>query len=189
MAPRQTVAKKRQVARKVTFGGAPSLDNYFARKDGGVDWLMWSKEAAVLTEKYWKTVDTLVMGRKTYEVGLKMTKGKGNPYAGMKAYVFSRSLKPGKLRDVEIISTDAVKFVRQLKKQPGQDICVLGGGELAHALFETNLIDEIGFNIHPVLLGSGVPLFHKMKRQVDLELIDCQEFKNGCVFVSYRVKH
>ena len=173
--------------RKVTFGGAPSLDNFFAREDGGVDWLMWSDEAAELMGDYWKTIDTVVMGRKTYEAALEMTKGKGNPYPGIKSYVFSRTLKPRK-RPVEIVSSDAVKFVRKLKKEAGKDICVMGGGELAHSLLEAGLIDEIGFNIHPVLLGSGVPLFYPMKRQIDLELLDCRRFKNGCVYVMYRVK-
>lgn len=107
----------------------------------------------------------------------------------MKCYVFSRTLKPRKGDLAEIVSTDAVKFVRKLKKQVGKDICVMGGGELAHSLFEAKLIDEIGFNIQPVLLGAGIPLFHPMKRQIDLELLDCQRFKNGCVSVTYRVKY
>jgi dihydrofolate reductase len=51
--------------RKVTFGGANSLDNYFARKDDAVDWLMWSDEAAAYMAEFWKTIDTVVMGRKT----------------------------------------------------------------------------------------------------------------------------
>lgn len=173
--------------RKVTFGGAPSLDNYFAREDGGVDWLMWSDEASELMGDYWKTIDTVVMGRKTYEAALEMTKGKSNPYPGIKSYVFSRTLKPRK-KPVEIISSDAVEFVRKLKERAGKDICVMGGGELAHSLLEAGLIDEIGFNIHPVLLGSGVPLFFPMKRQIDLELLDCRRFQNGCVYVMYRVR-
>ena len=118
-----------------------------------------------------------------------MTKGQSNPYPGIKSYVFSRTLKATKREPVEIISSDAVKFVRKLKKQAGKDICVMGGGKLAHSLFEAGLIDEVGFNIHPVLLGSGVPLFYPMKRQIDLELLDCKRFKNGCVCVTYRVKN
>ncbi len=174
--------------RKVTFGGAPSLDNYFAREDGAVDWLMWSDEATEIMGDYWETIDTIVMGRKTYEAALEMTKGgKTNPYPGIKSYVFSRTLKARK-KPIEIVSGDAVEFVRKLKKQAGKDICVMGGGELAHSLLEAGLIDEIGFNIHPVLLGSGIPLFYSMKRQVDLELLDCRRFKNGCVYVLYRVK-
>ncbi|HEY0320443.1 MAG TPA: dihydrofolate reductase family protein [Pyrinomonadaceae bacterium] len=175
--------------RKVTFGGANSLDNYFARLDDSVDWLMGSKEAYAVMADYWKTIDTIVMGRKTYEVGLKLSKGKSNPYLGIKSYVFSRTLKKARDKSVEIISTDAAEFVRELKTREGKDICVMGGGLLAKSLFEADLIDEIGFNIHPVLLGQGIPLFHEMNHQINLELLDCKPFKNGCVYVSYRVKH
>ena len=175
--------------RKVTFGGANSLDNYIARKDDAVDWLMWGDEAASVMMEYWKTIDTILMGRKTYEVALRQTKGKSNPYPDIKSYVFSRTLKKSKDKSVTIVSEDAAGFVRKLKSEEGKDICVMGGGEFAKTLFEANLIDEIGFNIHPVLLGSGIPLFHEMKRQINLELLDCKTFKNGCVLVTYRVKH
>lgn len=63
----------------------------------------------------------------------------------------------------------------------------MGGGDLAKTLFEAAVIDEIGFNIHPVLLGSGIPLFHAISRQINLELIECRPFKNGCIYVKYRV--
>ena len=175
--------------RKVTFGGANSLDNYFARLDHSVDWLMWTKEVADITSKFWKTVDTILMGRKTYEVALKQSKGKSNPYPHIKSYVFSRTLKPGKVNGVEIVSSDAAEFVRELKNQEGKDICLMGGGDFAKTLFEADLIDELGFNIHPVLLGTGIPLFYEMSRQIDLELIECQTLANGCVVVSYKVKH
>jgi len=177
--------------RKVTFGGANSLDNYFARKDDSVDWLMWGKEAASVMTDFWKTIDTVVMGRRTYEVALSMGTG-GGAYPGVKNYVFSRTMKQGpkkKVKNVEIISEDAAEFVRKLKGQEGKDICVMGGGLLAKSLFEADLIDEIGFNIHPVLLGSGIPVFHEMNHQIDLELIDFKAFKNGTLLVSYRVKH
>ena len=173
--------------RKVTFGGANSLDNFLARKDDAVDWLLWCDEAGAVMSAYWKTIDTILMGRKTYEVALRGSKGK-SPYPGMKSYVFSKTLKPDSHRDVTIVSTDAAEFVRHLKSQPGKDICLMGGGELANSLFAAGLIDEIGLNIHPVLLGSGVPLFHAMSRQINLELLESNTFKNGCVCVRYRVK-
>jgi dihydrofolate reductase len=65
----------------------------------------------------------------------------------------------------------------------------MGGGKLAKSLLEADLIDELGFNVHPVLLGSGIPLFYEMSRQIDLELLSCQELSNGCVVLMYRVKH
>lgn len=175
--------------RKVTFGCANSLDNFIARKNHAVDWLMWSDETASVVSDFWKKIDTVVMGRKTYEVALKQTKGSANPYPDVKSYIFSRTLKEGERDGVEVISEDAGQFVRKLKKRRGKEICVMGGGELAKPLLEAKLIDEIGFNIHPVLLGSGIPLFHEMKRQINLELLESQVFKNGCVYVLYRVKH
>ena len=180
--------------RKVVFGGANSLDNYFARKDDAVDWLMWTDEVARIMSDYWKTFDTVVMGRRPYEVAMR-SGSNGAAYPGMKNYVFSRTMKKGEKgkkggkKGVEIVSEDAAEFVGALKQQEGKDICVMGGGLLAKSLFEAELIDEIGFNIHPVLLGSGIPLFHEMKRQIDLELLDCKTLKNGCVLVTYRVKH
>ena len=171
--------------RKVTFGGSNSLDNFFARKDDSVDWLLWDKEVGSIMKEFWKTIDTVVMGRRTYEVAMK---GGTAAYPRVKTYVFSRTLKKSSHKGIEIISEDAAEFVRKLKNQKGKDICVMGGGLLARSLFEANLIDEIGFNIHPVLLGSGIPLFHEMTHQIDLELLDCKILSNGCIVVTYRVK-
>lgn len=172
--------------RHVTFGVANSLDNFIARKDHAVDWLLWGKEVASITAAYWKTIDTVVMGRKTYEVAAKMGT---TAYPGVKNYVFSRTMQESPDERVEIVSGDPAGFVRTLKRRKGKGICVMGGGELANALFEADVIDEVGFNIHPVLLGSGIPLFLPMTRQVNLELLECKPFTNGCVFVRYRVKH
>jgi len=178
--------------RKVVFGGANSLDNFIARPDGEVDWLLWSDETTELMKDFWPRFDTIVMGRKTYDIALQMApKGKKakNPYGDLATYVFSRTLKAEKHNGVEIINGDPGTFIRSLKEQDGKDICIMGGGDLARTLFEAGVIDEIGFNIHPVLLGSGVPLFHSMSRQIDLELLECRPFKNGCVYVLYKVKN
>jgi dihydrofolate reductase len=174
--------------RKVTFGGANSLDNFLARLDHAVDWLLWGEEAAAVMTDYWKTVDTVLMGRKTYEVAVRSGQG-GGSYPGMKTFVFSRTLPEGSHEGVTVVRQDVAEFVRDLKEQDGKDICLMGGGELARPLFEAGLIDEIGFNIQPVLLGSGIPLFHTMNRQTNLELLECRAFKNGCVYITYRVKH
>jgi len=183
--------------RKVTLGLANSLDNYIARKDGGYDWIHWSKEVAEISTKFMKMVDALLIGRKTYEAMLKQGQ---TSYPGAKNYVFTRSKK--KLaalqktlaarkktdQNLELVSADAAKFVRDLKRRQGKGIVIFGGGELAKSLFEVDLIDEVVLNIHPVLLGSGIPLFHEMKRQINLDLIDCKLLKGGYLAVSYRVK-
>lgn len=177
--------------RKVTFGGACSLDNYFAREDGGMDWLLWCDEVMEITSEYWPKVDCILMGRKTYEVAMEDLGGgeNGNADKGITTYIFSRTLDPKSIKGAEVISENAGEFVRQLKAKEGKEICVMGGGELANSLLIAGVIDEIGFNVHPVLLGSGVPLFHGMTNQVDLELVECKPFKNGCVYLLYRVKN
>ena len=173
--------------RKVIFGGANSLDNFIARKDDEVDWLIWSKEVPEIMKEMWKTIDTMVMGRKTYEVSVRM--GAGGGQAGVKTYVFSRTIKKRNSKKLFFVAEDAAEFVRRLKEEEGKDILVMGGGVLAKSLFEADLIDEIGFNIHPVLLGSGIPLFYEMSRQIDLELKECRQLSGGCVLLTYNVKH
>jgi dihydrofolate reductase len=171
--------------RTVTYGGAVSLDGYLARPDHAVDWLLWCDEAAAVTTDYWATVDTVLMGRKTYEAAVR--KGMAGGYPGVATHVFSRTLV-GDPAGVTVVRDDAAGFVRGLKEQDGKGICLMGGGELAGLLFAAGLIDEVGLNVHPVLLGSGVPAFPPSFRQTDLELKECQPFRNGCVYVTYRVR-
>ncbi len=173
--------------RTVVFGGANSLNNYFARKDDAVDWLLWSDEVGEFMADYWTRFDTVLMGRRTYEVAKRS--GGGAFYPGMTTYVFSHTLNKKDHPKVKIVSDDVVPFVQKLKQEEGKDICLMGGGLLARPLFEADLIDEVGFNIHPVILGSGIPIFHEISRQIDLELLECRQFKTGCVLVIYRVKH
>ena len=174
--------------RKVRFGGAISLDNFIARTDDAVDWLLFSKEVGQIMKDMWANIDTMVMGRKTYEVAQRM--GGGGDYPGVTTYVFSRTLKQPNTKSVTFVADDAAAFVRQLKEdKEGKDILVMGGGILAQSLFEADLIDELGFNIQPVLLGSGIPLFYEMSRQIDLELKECRQLSKGCVYLTYKVKH
>ena len=143
--------------RKLTLGLANSLDNYISRQDGGPDWLYWDDEIAKLSAKFMKTVDAILIGRKTYEVMLGFDQA---AYPGARNYVFSRTMKKSPSKQVEIVSA-----------------------------FNADLINEVVLNIHPVLLGSGIPLFHEMERQIDLELLNSQTNKKGNLIVSYRVKH
>ena len=167
--------------RTVTYGAAISLDGFMARNDHSVDWLQWSDDVAAISGEYWKTIDTVLMGRKTYEAA------GPSGYPGVKNYVFSRSLTASPHPNVELVADDAAAFVRDLKEQPGKGICVMGGGVLARTLLDAGLIDEIGANIHPVVLGSGIPLFPESLRQIDLQLVESRSIKHGCVYVRYRV--
>ena len=172
--------------RKVTYGGACSADGYITGADEAIDWLRWSDDSAKLSAESFKGVDTMLVGRKTFEVGQRM--GGGPKLKGVKTYVFSRTL--GRLpdgADGELVSEDVAEFVRRLKAEPGGDLIVMGGGEIGTALIDAGLVNEVGFSIHPVLLGGGTRAFAELSRRVELELIEARTIAEGCVFVRWRV--
>lgn len=170
--------------RKVTYGGANSADNFIAGPGEAIDWLHMTKDVQDIIRESWKGVDTMLMGRKTWEFGQKMGGGPAMP--GIRSYVFSRTMTEAPA-GAELVSGEAVEFVRALKAQPGGGIIVMGGGELGTALIEGGVVDEIGINIHPLLLGGGTPLFREMSRRVELELIETRAIAEGCVLVRWRV--
>jgi dihydrofolate reductase len=183
--------------RTVTYGGACSLDGFITAADGSVDWLHFSRDVEDAIGKYWATIDTLVMGRKTWAgapaaagaaEGSEGGSGAGPSTSGITTYVFSRTLKRISQRGVHLVSGNAGEFVRELKAKRGKGICVMGGSNLAQSLFEADVIDEVGLNIHPVLLGSGTPLFLDAGRRIHLELLENRTIDGGCVLATYRVK-
>src|SRR5688572_419984 len=173
--------------RTVTYGAACSLDGFIAPPDGSMDWLHWSKDVQEIMSTYWATIDTMLMGRKTWEVATAGGGGGGGGgMGGITTYVFSRTLTSVG-HGAHLVRDDAGEFVRQLKEQPGKGICVMGGGELAQSLFAAGVIDEVGLNVHPVLLGSGVPFFRDAGRRIGLELAESRVIDGGCVLSTYRV--
>jgi dihydrofolate reductase len=185
--------------RTVTYGGAVSLDGFLAGVDGSLDWLHFSKDVQKVMTDYWNDVDTVLMGRKTYEVSVAQSRSSAKKAAkakstkrkepAMRTYVFSRTLKSIGDPNVKLVTTDAVDFVRDLKGRPGKQICLMGGGELAQALLAADLVDEIGLNIHPILLGSGIPTFREPGHRVKLTLTECRQLDGGCILASYKVLH
>lgn len=185
--------------RMVTYGGAVSLDGFLAGVDGAIDWLHFSKDVQDVMTKFWKDVDTILMGRKTYDfavssgreasTGKKRTKDKSRNEPAVRTYVFSRTLQSIDEPGVELVKGDAVEFVRGLKCRPGKDIYLTGGGELAQSLLAAGLVDRIGLNIHPILLGSGIPTFRDPGHRVKLMIEECRPLEGGCILVNYVVVH
>lgn len=173
--------------RMVTYGAACSLDGFITGPDENIDWLHHSADANDIMRRYWKQVDTIIMGRKTYDFSL--TLGGAPEMPGIKAtYVFSRTRRTIDTPGMQLVSSDPAEFVRHLKTRPGKGICLLGGGELAQSLIAAGVVDEIGINVHPLLLGSGTPLFRDAGHRVRLELTENRTIDGGCVFMSYRVR-
>jgi dihydrofolate reductase len=168
--------------RKVILEAAISLDGYIARPDGSVDFLLMPKGFSMAA--FFKSVDTALMGRKTYDVALRMSGGKYNSY-GLATYVFSRSLLPGE-RDGVIFTNDPPKKVSEsLRERKGKHIFLMGGGELAREFLCEDLVDEIHLGIMPVVLGEGIPLFPAGFPQRDFALIEHKSYPPGIVRLEY----
>jgi len=135
----------------------------------------------------------MLMGRKTFEAGQKL--GGGPKMKGVTTYVFSRSWDEDELRTrllpgqpvPELVADDAADFVRRLKGDSGGQILVMGGGEIGTALLEAGLVDEIGFSVHPVLLGGGTPAFGPMQGRVELALMETRAIEGDCLMMRYLV--
>jgi dihydrofolate reductase len=176
--------------RKVILYTAASLDNYIATTDGGVDWLD-DPEFALPDEDYgygdfYKTIDTTLMGNKTYRFIL--DQDVPFPYPDKKNYVFSRSRTNQDTEFVEFIHDDITGFVRRLKQTRGADIWLVGGGQINAWLLNDDLIDEIILTVVPVILGDGIPLFHGRSKAFKFDLRDCRQFNSGLVQLALEKK-
>src|SRR5882762_4885820 len=122
--------------RNVVLGLGVSLDGYVARPDGAVDFLFMPKDYSMAP--FFATVDSAIMGRKTLDAGLKMSGG-SLPHSNMPRYVFSKSKPPGERNGVIFVDETPASFIRKLRKRPGKDIWLMGGGELARAFLNADL--------------------------------------------------
>jgi dihydrofolate reductase len=101
--------------------------------------------------------DTVLEGRRTYEIGLKA--GITDAYPHLRHLVFSRTLAESPDLNVEVVATDPVAKVRELKQEDGKDIWLIGGSELAGALYPE--IDQLIIKLGPLTIGTGIPLFSR----------------------------
>jgi dihydrofolate reductase len=123
------------------------------------------------------------MGRKTYEVALKLggTFGEGKT----KSYVFSRTQPPGDRDGVTFVNESPGSLVEKLRKRRGKHIWLMGGGELVREFLKEDLVDELYLGIVPVLLGEGIPLFPGVFPQREFELLENKTYSKGLIALKY----
>jgi dihydrofolate reductase len=175
--------------RRVIYGGACSLDGFFTDRNGSVDWLIYGKAVEAIMRQSWASTDTILLGRKTWEwASSQPGPADDAAFTGVKSYVFSRTLTSLPDKKAQLVTGDAGAFVRKLKGEPGKDIIVMSGGNFAASLLKAGVVDEVGLNIHPVLLGAGPPAFLDAGSRINLELTETRQLDGGCVYVKYDVK-
>lgn len=165
--------------RKVILALAVSLDGFIEGPNGEYDWCFTDQDYG-LTD-FTNRVDTLFMGRKTYEMVQQMGGGGMPP---MKEYVFSNTLK--KLKDGAVLVTgDISKEVEKIKQSPGKDIWLFGGAALTASMMNSQLVDELQLAVHPILLGGGKPLFSGLNQKIALELAHSKQYSSGLITIQY----
>lgn len=177
--------------RKVLYHVGLSLDGCIASADGSFEWLnRTTKEAEGTGEDFgmkelFARIDTVLMGRKTYELMLSF--GQPGGYPNVKNVVFSKTLPSSQEKNVEIVREDAATYVAALKQGPGKDIYLCGGGALARDLLSHGLVDQIEMGVVPVLVGGGIPCFPAGFPETDLKLLHSKQCAGGVMVLSYEV--
>jgi dihydrofolate reductase len=169
--------------RRLRYGVAMSLDGFIAGPNGEYDWIVSDPEIdfAAMFAQY----DTLLMGRLTYEVASERSKSWES--FGQRWIVVSRTMKPEEHPGITILSTGVQEAVAAMKRQPGKDIWLFGGGILFRHLLDAGLMDTVEVAVMPVLLGSGTPLLPEGQRQT-LHLEESKALPSGILLVSYSIK-
>ena len=168
---------------KVILYIAMSLDGFIARVNGDVDWLKGDgtdENADIKYDEFFSNIDTVIMGRVTYEQIL--TFG-DYPYKGTKGYVYSRS-KTGSDDNVEFTSQDPSVLLSEIKNQIGKDIWLVGGSGVAKEFVNQGLVDEYHICITPIILGAGIPLFTPEIIEQKLKLVSSESI-NGFLLLQY----
>ncbi|HKO03332.1 MAG TPA: dihydrofolate reductase family protein [Candidatus Acidoferrales bacterium] len=172
--------------RKIIVYIATSADGFIARPDGDVGWLDRPRVAGSYgMNEFFRSIDTVLMGRKTYEIGLKLGQ---TSYPGKRNFIFSRTLRQSAGADVEFIAEDAGDFVQKMRATPGKNIWLVGGSELIAALLDFGQVDEFIIHVIPTLIGAGIPLIEPRHRSVPLALLSARSFADGVVRLHYRVE-
>jgi dihydrofolate reductase len=167
--------------REVSFFIAASLDGYIAGPNGETGWLF--SDADYGYTPFLDSIDTLLMGRKTFEVLL--TFGE-YPYPEKRVLVFSRTVKTSPIKGVEMAAGDVSAVVQSLKSEAGKKIWLVGGFDLAGQLLKADLVDEMVLSLHPVLLGGGIPLFPKLEKPLQWHTQKSESFQSGLVQITLK---
>jgi dihydrofolate reductase len=174
--------------RKIIAGFAASIDGFIEGPNGEYDWIINDAEYFKEYSKQWKNIDTMLYGRKTYEVVIKhQATEKSNPFAHMKHYVFSHSLEkaaPGFVLKKNELKDDVMK----IKNEPGKNIAVFGGAALLSSMINLKLVDELIIAISPVLLGKGKHSFINIENRNYFNLKTAKSYSSGLVVLTYETK-
>jgi dihydrofolate reductase len=178
--------------RRIVVSIATSADGYIARPDGDVEWLnRRARTADYGMREFYAAIDTILMGRKTYDWAMAYWKEKGKKSGQFDRkvtnYVFSRRPPRRPAPGVEFVSGPVKAFAQRLRATPGKHIWMMGGGGLIASFLDAGEIDEFDIHVIPVFIGDGVPLIARRYRDVPLRLRSSKRYPDGVIRLRYEI--
>ncbi len=179
----------------VTIHMVSSLDGFVTNKDNSVSWFEttdYFEKGVDLTEQdtaeFLKSIDCYVMGSRTYEHALELSKSYGWPYGDVPTIVVSQRKLPIDRQNIEVYSGDLSKLVNERLKLNYKNVWLVGGPMLAKEFIRSRLADEIRVSVLPIILGDGLQLFDQIGQEHALHLKDVTAYKSGMVELRYELK-
>jgi len=169
---------------------ASSLNGYIAKPNGNVDWLESMPNPNQEDYGYfdfYNSCDVTLQGHNTYKFIL--NSGHDFPYKSTKNFVFTKDTSLEDNEDVQFVAEDIPAFVKNLKKEKGKNIWLIGGAQINSLLIGHKLIDEIWIHVMPIVLNDGIPIFNSLLRDVQLELNNSKTHESGVVGICYKIKY
>ncbi len=181
--------------RKIIASEMVTPDGLFAGPSGEIDWFIWNEEMAKYEVDLINTVDIILFGRVTYELMASYWPSASAPnddpiiidkMNNLPKIVFSRTLESAEWENTKLIKEINAEEILKIKNQPGKDMALYGSGSIVSTLTNLGLIDEYHLFVHPIVLGTGKPLFKNVKERHNLKLVNAKAFKNGVVLLDYQ---
>jgi dihydrofolate reductase len=178
---------------KLTIHMVSSLDGIIAKKDNSISWFEIADRyengvSGQDPEEFLKTIDCYVMGARTYEHALELSRSYGWAYGDVPTIVATHRNLPVDRKNIEFYSGDLIRLVNERLKQNYKNVWLVGGAMLVKEFIRLKLADEIRISILPVILGDGTPFFDHIGQEQALHLKDVTAYKNGMVELCYEVR-
>lgn len=176
--------------KKIILYIAVSLDGYIADRDGSVDWIKGqddSVESEDTFTPFFDSVDTVIMGKRTYDRIVTELSPDQWPYTGASTFVITHDDKSNETEHIHFRNTPVCRLVDELRQQSGKNIWICGGAQIANQLIGADMIDTYHIAVIPVILGGGIKLFDTTEHKLDLALAGTKEY-NGIIELTYHRK-
>ena len=176
--------------RKIIVYIATSADGFIARKDGSVDWLDRPRPAGNYgMGDFFKTIDTILWGRNTYDMSLGFGKKGGGLFSSKSMnYVFTHDPPKSTQPNVQFVNEPIKTFTAKLRQSKGKDIWMMGGGGIIGSFLDAQELDEFIIHVIPTFIGEGIPLIAPRQLNVALSLLSTHAYEDGVVRMHYAVQ-